>query len=369
MTAGDESQLKLQAAMSTELATRSKAEIVIELVVVLLVGLTGLCGNSIICLVINKTTSLRTISNYYIASLSFLDLLISLCTLMFVPEVTIKGKWTFSEAACQTQGFATAMLATASIYTMTLIAINRYFIMVKSNLHRRHFTKRNVFISIVVSWILGCNFPLSYLLQGNKFDFHPGKAICIFDVSKLNLTHAILTGFFNLQFPYIVISFCYFKIYLQVKRHKAQLRKRLETGLTRNTRISASDIRITKILFAIVLAFTFCWTPFFVIDLLGVFYGQFFAPRPVYVFYSIMAGSSAAVSPILYGALNRELRREITKLLKSVRCSFSWRTKVGLPVSSDIQEAKPKNEGIFQASEKHQSPNVQLEKLKSLTNK
>lgn len=339
MSAGNETKLDLQAILSVELASRSKAQIFTELVVLLLVGLTGLCGNFLIGLVIVKASSLRTVSNYYIASLSFQDLLISLCTLLFLPDVAIKGKWTFSEVACQFQGFATAMLATGSIYTMALIAINRYFIMLKSNLHRRYFTKRNVFISIVVSWILACNFPLSYSLQGNIFEFHPGKAICIFDVSKLNLTHALLTGFFNIQLPYIIISFCYFKIYRKVKRHKAQMKKRPETGISRNGRISANDIRITKILFAIVLAFTFCWTPFFVIDLLGVFYGQFFAPRPVYVFYSVMAGSSATVSPILYGAFNRELRNEIKSLLRSMQCSFG---RVRIAATSDIQSSKVK---------------------------
>ena len=333
MSASNETKLSLEEVLFMELASRSKVEIFTEFVVLLTVGLTGLCGNFLIGLVIVKTSSLRTVSNYYVASLSFQDLLISLFTLLFLPDVAIKGKWTFGEEACQFQGFATAMLATGSIYTMTLIAINRYFIMLKSNLHRRHFTKRNVFISIVASWILSCNFPLSYLLQGNIFEFHPGKAICIFDVSKLDLTHALLTGFFNIQLPYIMISFCYFKIYRKVTRHKAQTKKRLQTGITRNGRISANDIRITKILFAIVLAFTFCWTPFFVIDLLGVFYGQFFASRPVYVFYSIMAGSSAAVSPILYGAFNRELRNEIKHLLRSMQCSSG---RVGIAATPDI---------------------------------
>ena len=310
---------------------RSKAEIFTELLVLLLVGLTGLCGNFLICLVICKTSSLRTTSNYYIASLSAQEWLISLFTLVFVPEVVIKGKWTFNKSACHFQGFATAMLATGSIYAMTLIAINRYFIMVKSNCHRRHFTNRNVYSSIIFSWILACNFPLSYIVQGNSFDFHPGKAICIFDVTKLKLVHAIITGFVNVQLPYIIIFFCYFKIYRKVTQHNAQLKKHHKKGINRNTgQISTQDIRITKILFAIVLAFTFCWIPFLVIDLLGVFYGQFFAPRPVYVFYSIMAGSSAAVSPILYGAFNRELRREITKLLKSMMpCFLNRSAKVG----------------------------------------
>lgn len=334
MCMGAEDQLNLTEVFAFQLATRSKAEIIIELITVLAVSVIGLAGNFLVSLAIFKTASLRTVSNYYVASLSAFELIIALCVLIFLPSVILTGKWTFSDASCQFVGFATAMLATGSIYAMALIAINRYFLMVKSNLHRRYFTKRNVYISIALSWILAANFPLSYVLQGNSFEFHSGKAFCIFNVEKINLVHAILTGFFNIQFPYIIISFSYFKIYQKVKLHNAQLR-RPETGAVSGNRISARDIRITKILFAMVFTYTLSWTPFYVIDLMGVFCGQYFAPRLVYVFYSIVVGSTAAVSPILYGAFNREVRGEIIRLMSSLRCSLSRfrRGKVAITVT------------------------------------
>lgn len=333
MSTVDEIQLNRSEMFVLELATRTKAEIFTELVVLVLVGLIGVCGNFLVFLVICLTPSLRTVSSYYVASLSAMELLLSCCICIFFPEVVIEGKWSFSDAPCQFVGFATAMLATGSIYAMTLIAINRYFLMVKSNLHRSYFTKRNVCISISMSWILAGNFPVSYMLLGNKFEFHPGKGVCIFDVEKLNLVHALVTGFCNVQLPYIIISFCYFKIYKKVKQHNALLR-RPEIEQSSGSGISAKEIRITKLLFAIVLTYTMCWAPFYVIDLLGVFLGQFFAPRLVYVFYSIMVCSTTAISPIIYGVFNRELRSEIIKLFKTLRCCLPCRkVKVGLHVN------------------------------------
>lgn len=332
MCGGNGTQLNLTEVFALQLAQRSQAEIFIELIALILVGVIGVTGNLLVCLAIFKAASLRTISNYYVASLSTFELIISFCVLVFLPDIIITGKWTFSDASCQFVGFTTALLATGSIYAMALIAINRYFLMVKSNLHRKYFTKRNVYISIAASWILAANFPLSYTLQGNRFEFHPGKAFCFFNVDKLNLIHAFLTGFLNIQFPYIIISFCYFKIYQKVKQHNAQLR-RPETGVTSGNRISARDIRITKILFVMVFAYTLSWTPFYVIDLMGVFCGQYFAPRLVYVFYSIVVGSTAAVSPVLYGAFNRELRSEIIKCFKALHCSLFGRAKVAITVT------------------------------------
>lgn len=79
-----------------------------------------------------------------------------------------------------------------------------------------------------------------------------------------------------------------------------------------------------------VFAYTVSWTPFYVIDLIGLFCGQYFAPRLVYVFYSIVVGSTAAVSPVLYGAFNRELRTEIIRLFKTLRCTLLRRAKVAM---------------------------------------
>ena len=325
--AGNGTQLNLTEVFAAQLAGRAQVEVFIELLALILGGAIGVTGNFLVCLAIFKTASLRTISNYYVASLSTFELIIALCILVFLPEVLVTGEWTFSDGSCQFVGFITAMLATGSIYAMALIALNRYFLMVKSSLHRKYFTKRNVHISIAASWILAANFPLSYVLQGNTFEFHPGKMVCIFNVEKINLIHAFITGFFNIQLPYIIISFCYFKIYQKVKQHNAQLRF-VETGVASGNRISARDIRITKILFAMVFSYTVSWTPFYAIDLIGLFCGQYFAPRLVYVIYSIVVGSTAAVSPVLYGAFNRELRSEIIKLFKTLHCSLLRRVKV-----------------------------------------
>lgn len=323
MSSVDGTHLDARTALVEELVTRSTAVIIIEVISAIVIGLIGFCGNLFLFIVIGKTSSLRTTSYYYIISLSVIDWFISLCTLLFVPVVGIEGRWPFNASACQFQGFATAMMATASIYTMTLISVNRYFFMFKLNLHRTYFTTKNVCISIISAWFLACNFPLSYVVQGNTFYFHPGKAICIFDVNKLKILHAAVTVLLNVLCPYMIISFCYFKIYLKLKRHNAQLRQKGWSSVPRNAsrRISVKEIRITKILFAIILAFTVCWFPFFIIDVLGLIYGPFFAPRQVYVFYSFMAGSSASFSPIIYGTLNKDVRREIIKLLEKLQCS------------------------------------------------
>ena len=131
MCTSDETQRNLTEVFALQLAERSQAEIIIELILVLTVGLIGLAGNFLVSAVIFKTLSLKTVSNYYVVSLCAFELKISFCLLIFLPNVVVTGKWTFGDASCQFMGFATAMLATGSIYAMALIAINRYFLMVK----------------------------------------------------------------------------------------------------------------------------------------------------------------------------------------------------------------------------------------------
>ena len=86
MSSVDGNQLDARAALEEELATRSTAEIIIEVISVIVIGLIGFCGNLLIVMVIFKTSSLRTTSNYYIVSLSVTDWFIS-HTLLSVPFI------------------------------------------------------------------------------------------------------------------------------------------------------------------------------------------------------------------------------------------------------------------------------------------
>ena len=81
----------------------------------------------------------RTIPNLLVTSLA----VTALCLGGFVPAPLgpvglATSKWPFNNLICQFQGYFAIMLAAASIHTLVLKAVNRYFRVVKPSKYRRY---------------------------------------------------------------------------------------------------------------------------------------------------------------------------------------------------------------------------------------
>ena len=128
--------------------------------------LMAVIGNSSVLLAVYRNRRLRTIPNYYIASLAISDILLPLLRAPYSVTVVIIGFWPFSHNACQVQGFVVIILACSSLLILTLTAINRFYRIVRTKHYRRIFTKRNTVIMIVLCCGLACMEPFPYLLSG-----------------------------------------------------------------------------------------------------------------------------------------------------------------------------------------------------------
>ena len=297
--------------LSFDLRRRSTATTFLESSVAALIFLIAFCGNSLICLLIYKKRNLRTIHNYYIASLAISDILLSLLVLPVGIGTAVAGEWLFGPELCQLQGFLTPCLAYVSILTISLTAVNRYFKIVRPRSFRRYFTPKNTARSIASAWLLAFVGPIPYVAQENSFIFHPGKLICAFDLVEVNILYTSLAGIGYFLVPATIIVFCYWSVFRVVKTNEERFavpRPRRDFCIMRN------EIRITKTLFIILLAFAACYVQVIVVELLGSVVGQFALPRQVYVFYFYMASISSAINPIIYGILNPSVHNELKKL-------------------------------------------------------
>ena len=64
----------------------------------------------------------------------------------------VTSQWPFSDTTCQFQGYIVIALAVASVHTLALMAVNRYFRIVKPSTYRSYFTKKKTMIMILLSW-------------------------------------------------------------------------------------------------------------------------------------------------------------------------------------------------------------------------
>ncbi|XP_048576894.1 melatonin-related receptor-like [Nematostella vectensis] len=226
----------------------------------------------------------------------------------------IAGKWVFGDALCQYQGFIGTFLGTVSLLTIMLTAINRYCkITWTASRYASTFTRASTLRRISLVWGLAFLPPIIYLLTGHRYVYHPGKAMCFFDLNNASTLYAVSTITLVVFLPFCTITFCYYKVYKSVRNHNkvAVQDAREETPGP----FGISEIKLTKMLFAILLGFLVCWSPFVAIDVINSINGQFSQDRWVYLVYTGCAGLASCVNPLIYSVMNAGFREEFKAML------------------------------------------------------
>lgn len=310
------------------LKSRSKELQTLETTIVFLNDIIAFSGNLLTLLAVLRVPRLRTVPNLFIVSLALSDILMAIPATPFCLGVMITSEWPFGDDACQFQGYYGIMLAFASTETLALMSLNRYYRIVKPNQYRRLFTRKTTFIMLISAWILASLGQLPYVLAGHRFIFHPGKIFCSQNVKEP--FSFILVSIFG-AIPMTVISLCCFRVFTVVREHNRQRRLRME--IQNGNRLHVEDIKISRILLTMVLAYVICFSPVMIVEAIDFFRHGSYLPREIYLFYNIMACFSCSVNPIIYGVMNKALRREYGNIL---RLPGSRRNRVG-PILSQAR--------------------------------
>ena len=97
----------------------------------------------------------------------------------------VTSHWPFNDKTCQFQVFIIITLVGFSlIHTMVLMAVNRFYRIVKPTKYRHYFTNRKTLLMIFALWFYSIFAPLIGLLKRSKMIFHPFKLFCFFFYSK-----------------------------------------------------------------------------------------------------------------------------------------------------------------------------------------
>ena len=197
--------------------------------------------------------------------------------------------------------------------TLTMMAVNRYFRIVKPAKYRRYFIKNKTTIMTLVSWLCAMCSPLPYTLRGHRVVFHPSKFFCYLQIDSGAFTAFLVTVYVLL--PTCVIFYCYTRFFKTVRSHRNNFQN---TGTGYST-VSVEEIKVARTIFVLVMFFNLFWTPILVIDLVDTIRGRWIFTREVYLSYSFLATISSALIPMIYSVLNRNFQKEY---LNVFRCCF-----------------------------------------------
>lgn len=279
----------------------TKTEIVVLVTLNTVLALVSSVGNALILAAIYQVPSQRTVSNAFIASLSFADFTVGLFMNPLWVSKSVLNIWESDNKLSKAIEFLTMQTIIATTFSLCAVSVDRY-IAVTNIRYNEIMTWNHVQTSLLSIWIFSIVFACLRLVITNPFHL-PNLWIAATAITVI--------------LPSAIISTCYYHIFKAVR---LQIR-RITMEQTFNPDEAITQLKNRKAAVTIVIVvgvFLICWTPSLVISLV-----QFFSSDPCkkmklngYWFWGALAEfSNSAFNPFIYCIRSRQFRKAVRRVL------------------------------------------------------
>jgi len=325
----------------------------------------ALIGNLSLYIIVYKNKDLQTITNLYILNLVAADIMVSVLSIPFTVVTVITGRWLFGDTVCVALGLFTTLSFIASVMSLGMIAINRYFYIVKWNTYKKTFSKKKSLLYAAAVWVVSVSLASPPLFGWAEYRFIPGKSYCfVYWPSNAYFMYFMITVcFFG---PLSVMAFSYYNILTFTKTLKrriavsrnnltpppqqkqpdpadrtclheitavkeTQTRHNPESELHLNMaerphingqshckldlksksdvfQLTPEETKMTNTILLVVALFVICWAPFAITMFFDVYYPRPL-PRAVDIVSLLLSYLNSMCNPILYGLRNSAFKQ------------------------------------------------------------
>ncbi|XP_063167451.1 neuropeptide FF receptor 1-like [Candoia aspera] len=304
----------------------------------LIVFLSCMAGNSLVCMVVAKNQRMRTVTNFFILNLAISDLLVGIfCVPTTLIDTLITG-WPFNQVICTMSGLIQGTSVSASVFTLVAIAMDRFHCIVLP--FRERLSLPKAVVILIVVWLLSIAImcPSVIMLTIDRLEGHyivlgNGKTsiyplyTCYEAWSDNSMRKLYTTVLFVHIYlvPLTLIVLMYGRVCLKLCSSPVPIPEYLSyAGRANGT--SKKRIKVIKMLILVAVLFMISWLPLWTLMLLVDYMDltddhlnlltSYFFP-----FAHWLAFSNSSINPVIYGYYNENFRRGFRAAFKFQFCS------------------------------------------------
>ncbi|XP_078380800.1 neuropeptide FF receptor 2-like [Oculina patagonica] len=288
---------------------------ILKLSLYVIIFVTSLVANVLVCTVILRRRKMKTVTNYFILNLAVADMsLTCICIPFDIPVQELHYSWPYGSLMCKILYPMQTFLLLASVYTLTAVSLTRQRAIVYPM--KKQLTKTGAKIIILVVWLFAI-IPVTPYFHALKFN--PVMKTCQESWDNTTTTKVYTTSIFVFQY---VLPFCImFLAYFSISR---ELRQRAKNGNRCLKDLQEEEARkVTRMLKVVTTLFALCLLPNNIMWL-WLDYGN--ADKHCKHFWELVAFSNililanSAANPICYTVFNENYRQEMKRLLTQGPC-------------------------------------------------
>ncbi|XP_078358524.1 alpha-1A adrenergic receptor-like [Oculina patagonica] len=285
------------------------------------------CGNLAVCATVYFHRALRTTTNYLIVSLAFADLLVSLFSMPFRIHFTIHNdQWCLNLNACALWIWMDLVVCSSSIGSLAAVSIER-FVAVKYPLrYPALMTQQTGLKMICFVW----SYSVIFASLG-KYNWTFNRAETFAGCNKSDPIYFTVVASLAFFLPVLIVIVAYsYLTKIAFQQRRRTLNNTVRPGASpdpdhksfRRSRV-LQELKAAKMMACVVGIFCLSWVPFFILLLLSFWDRDSLRNMRLGVrdiFVTILPNLNSSVNPFLYMAFTRELREQVTKMVKKLFC-------------------------------------------------
>ena len=295
-------------------------------------GVVAVCSNILILVAFYQTPSLRSISNFFVASLAVSDLLVGLAVNPIYVVLYLTGL-SFNYSRMWPVRLAEHWLWIQTIITstfnLTAISVDRYIAVTRTFQYSQIVTLQRCIGGAVFIWTFSILFAsVRFLIQESSY---------------LPILW-IITMIFMVLMPLLVICYCYYHIFRAARQQQRQIAMLSSVNPTyANTVLKNKKAAWT--IGIIIGLFVFMWTPSLVLSFVEIA-----IPVPCkrlelvlsWYFAAFLSFFSSCCNPWVYAARSREFRAAFKRVLKPQRIAVNRSAQNQVVITLQTSRSPPR---------------------------
>ncbi|KAL9960211.1 hypothetical protein ACROYT_G033638 [Oculina patagonica] len=312
--------------------------------------LAALIGNLLLICIITKKRDTRTLTGFLFVNMAAADLLVTLIVMpVSIEWLYTGGKWLpgiLGHVTCTLVYFSFYVTLTASIFSLTLMSVDRYLGVVFPLRRFPRFRRAKVLAAVI--WLSSMIYSIPVAVIWRLVEYKPlGIFICTPQFEQLGEfgmeVYYMYLFLFMYLIPLLVISLLYVLVG-RTLRHR-NIPGQVSTDIEK--RNEETKRRIVRMLSIITAAFALCWLPAQCYHLILAFRPDVHNASPPYVmFLCFWSGhANSAVNPWLFMILNDRFRKVLSNAASRAQSSINYITREHY--ATRRQHANPNRETIL----------------------
>ncbi|XP_071798676.1 histamine H2 receptor-like [Asterias amurensis] len=286
-----------------------------------IIGTIGILGNGLVCVVIAKVPAMRTLTNAIIFNQAVIDFLASLFLVLLgniKPQLPQNDSFgAVLHCAVWDSSILVWMFFTASTFNLVLLTLERYVAIMYPFQYVTYFGRKQVTIMLFGVWVLATGYKARIIGYKRVVNGECERITLSDDVYVVDGIFTFLIEYF---IPLVIMTFCYVRIAMYLKRKATTVQPGLEPNNQDVNSMSGSLIRARrntlKTLFIVFVTYTICWTPnqlaFFMYN-----FGLYLDLQGDFYFISVvLIQLNSCINPIIYSFKYKKFQRGVRVLFR-----------------------------------------------------